>query len=382
MIRNYLALNNEPVPLYNYTEWELVIFGENTDVAPETVVKMGRCSTSFYELTHKSERQNDYWKAQVFNQFKSHENDYIFKPHVIWKKLFCDYSNELKVKESSKNRVIESIANHCFLLFNSKDSSIDKAEAYYLLEPIRGILLEPDSNPLAQYFLGKCYFNGYGVIENKEDAFKYYKLSAKQKNANAQVTIGFCYDYGYGVPQDLKKAFKYYKLSATQGNKHAQYNLAICYKNGTGVTADLVEAFKYFKLSADQGYADSQYRLGLMLKNGEGVNQDPELAFKYLKLSADQGNAKAQCLVAYRYYHGLHIDKNPSQAFKYYKFSALQGDAAAQYSLYLCYKDGYGVNQDASEALKYCKLAAEQEFPEAIEQLAELQQSNTNSRVS
>lgn len=372
MKRTNSIFNHEP--MMNYTAWELVIFGEDTysGVDPKTAVIISRLCKLCSNVFNTSERQNDYWKKHVFNEFKSYENDYKFKVDVVWKKLFCDYSNEQKKRQLSKNILIEMIANHCSLMVKSKDSSIDRAELYYILEPIRGILLQPDANSVAQYYLALCYANGYGTPKNKAEAFKYYKLSADQGNASAQCNLGICYDRGTYVARDLWQATMYYKLSADQGNATAGCNLAKCYKLGQGITSDPEMAFKYYKLSAKQKNAEAQSSLALCYADGYGTDQNQDKAFKYYKLAADQGYAFAQCKLGFLYYHGHHIDKNPLQAFKYYKLSARQGIADAQYSLYLCYSNGYGVNQDSSKALKYCKLAADQGHAQAIEKLAEL----------
>ena len=62
----------------------------------------------------------------------------------------------------------------------------------------------------AQYNLGRCYYNGQGVVPNYEKAAYWFKKAANQGNAEAQYNLGLHYYYGLGVKKDLKKA-KFWK---------------------------------------------------------------------------------------------------------------------------------------------------------------------------
>ena len=44
-----------------------------------------------------------------------------------------------------------------------------------------------------------------------------YELAADQGHAVVQLTLGKCYYHGDGVDQDKQQAVKYYKLAADQG---------------------------------------------------------------------------------------------------------------------------------------------------------------------
>ena len=53
--------------------------------------------------------------------------------------------------------------------------------------------LAEQGNDSAQYFLGVCYANGYGVPKNPEMALHWYRLSADQGNWLAQNDLGVMY---------------------------------------------------------------------------------------------------------------------------------------------------------------------------------------------
>jgi len=61
------------------------------------------------------------------------------------------------------------------------------------------------------------------------------------------------YDNGLGVPQDYKVAVKWYRLAAKQGDADAQYNLGVMYGNGTGVIQDNVYAHMWWNIAASSG---------------------------------------------------------------------------------------------------------------------------------
>ncbi len=72
---------------------------------------------------------------------------------------------------------------------------------------------------VAQYYLGICYYNGEGVKQDFNEAFRWYKSAAEQGNADAQCRLGNCYKNGEGVQQDYNEAFRWYKAAAEQGNR-------------------------------------------------------------------------------------------------------------------------------------------------------------------
>ena len=74
-----------------------------------------------------------------------------------------------------------------------------------------------------------------------------------QGKAEAQYDLGVCYSNGYGVKTDYKEALKWYKKAAEQEHLDALFNVGACYYNGVGVKQDIKEAKKWFKKAADKG---------------------------------------------------------------------------------------------------------------------------------
>jgi len=61
------------------------------------------------------------------------------------------------------------------------------------------------------------------------------------------------YEKGEGVKQNYTEAFNWYKLAAKNGNADAQYNLAMLYYEGKGICKNDKEAFKWLQEAAAKG---------------------------------------------------------------------------------------------------------------------------------
>ncbi len=105
----------------------------------------------------------------------------------------------------------------------------------------------------AQFRLGKMYYNGDGVRQDKSETVKWIRKAAEQGHAEAQYWLGGMYENGYGVKQDYAEALKWYRKAAEQGNADAQYGLGVMYHSGSGVAKDLHEARKWYQKAAEQG---------------------------------------------------------------------------------------------------------------------------------
>jgi TPR repeat protein len=92
----------------------------------------------------------------------------------------------------------------------------DYAAALRLLGPLAN-----QGDAIAQSNLGFMYFSGQGVLQNHDEAAKWFWLAANQGVASAQALLGFMYADGQGVPQDYVRAHMWFNLSAAQGGQVA-----------------------------------------------------------------------------------------------------------------------------------------------------------------
>ena len=249
-----------------------------------------------------------------------------------------------------------------------------------------------NGDALAQYIMGECNHNGYGVAKNEKEALRWYILSADHGQRFAQAELGvyyydqsnfaeafsyfhasaaqgydfaqrrlaFLYYDGEGVEQNYHEALNWFKLSANQGDMIAQFMVGDIYYSGTGIAPDHAEALKWYKRSADQGLSNAQFMLGYMYYFGEGIATNHTKSFNWFKLSAEQGLLLAQRYLAISYYYGEGTDINYKEAYNWYTLAAEQGDDFAQNAIGEMYYFGEGIDQDHSEAMNWFKKAADQ----------------------
>jgi TPR repeat protein len=138
---------------------------------------------------------------------------------------------------------------------------------------------------VAQYKLGKCYFEGNSVAKDPEKAVSWWRKAADQGLAEAQLNLGVCYFKGVGVAQDQVKAVSLWEKAGEQGLAEAQYNLGGSYYGGLGVERDLSQAVAWWRKAANQGEAKSQTHLGLCYATGQGLARDEVEAYAYWSLA-------------------------------------------------------------------------------------------------
>ena len=63
--------------------------------------------------------------------------------------------------------------------------------------------------------------NEYYYAGDYTKAVECYQKSAKQGHADAQYNLGVCYYNGYGVPQSYSEAVKWFRKAAEQGQAEA-----------------------------------------------------------------------------------------------------------------------------------------------------------------
>jgi len=115
---------------------------------------------------------------------------------------------------------------------------------------------------VAQYRVGTCYYNGWGVPADRDEAVRWFKMAAAEGHAEAQYRLANAYAAGEGAPLDRFEAARWYHRAAEQGHSEAQYHLGICYEMGNGVAANALEAAKWYYRAAQQGNRAARQRYG------------------------------------------------------------------------------------------------------------------------
>jgi TPR repeat protein len=293
------------------------------------------------------------------------------RPTSATERLLKSVSKKLGKSQPTKRPIIIIDTNLSpKKLYSRGISHYDKQEYEQAVEYFRKAA--EHGHTYAQFYLGYCYNNGWGVAQDYKEAAKWYKKAAEQGDADAQFNLGVCYENGQGVAQDYNEAVRWYRKAAEQGDADAQCNLGYSYKNGWGVTQDYNEAVKWYRKAAEQGDATAQYNLGICYENGRGVAQDYNEAVKWYRKAAEQGYADAQNNLGGCYYNGWGVAQDYNEAVKWYRRAAEQGDADAQNNLGVCYENGQGVHKDLQKAIELYRKSVEQGNELAIKNLKRL----------
>ena len=112
------------------------------------------------------------------------------------------------------------------------------------------------------------------VTRDRAIAFKWYTRAADQGDTDAQYRMGMCYEEGWGVDRDSAKAVVWYERAALLGDADAQHRCGWCHDHGVGVDPDRAKAIEWYTAAADQGHADAACSAGggLALSSRAGLS--------------------------------------------------------------------------------------------------------------
>jgi TPR repeat protein len=137
-----------------------------------------------------------------------------------------------------------------------------------------------DSN--SEYQLGRMYYWGNGVAQNKTTAFKLFLDSAKGGDGKAEVAVGRMLQLGDGTKQDEPQSIHWFEEAAANGEASAYFMLGNAYGNAEGVAQDPARAVKYYLTGASKGNQYCISALALMYRTGSaGLSADPVKAYAY-----------------------------------------------------------------------------------------------------
>lgn len=105
-----------------------------------------------------------------------------------------------------------------------------------------------------KYELGLRYEKGIAVLQDYQEAIRWYRLSAMQGYSEAQYKLCELSERGRGVPQDYQEALRWCGLAADQGHGHAMFMLGRLYHTSHGVPRDIVRAHMWYNLATAHGY--------------------------------------------------------------------------------------------------------------------------------
>lgn len=230
--------------------------------------------------------------------------------------------------------------------------------------------------------LGRCYEEGKGVTQLKDEAKHWYgKAAAKGdaesyfrmammampqngrskpgaeviRNLRAAMKLNYAAAYdamgclciaGNGVMKDEKQAAEYFKTAADAGYVDSMFRLGMCYMQGTGAEKDNAKAVEWFSKAAEHEHVEATALKGSILLAGEGVEKDEQGGLACLQKAADLGSVMALRNMGIAKLRGLGIEENAEAAVADLRRASAHGDAMALYYLGCCYAEGLGTEKD------------------------------------
>jgi uncharacterized protein len=98
--------------------------------------------------------------------------------------------------------------------------------------------------------LGNLLFDGRGVAMDRAAALRSYALAARQGHGRAMNLLGRCWEEGWGAPRSPDDAFYWYRESARSGYFRGQFNYASCLRE-RGLEEAAAEWFSKAAAGAD-----------------------------------------------------------------------------------------------------------------------------------
>jgi TPR repeat protein len=104
--------------------------------------------------------------------------------------------------------------------------------------------------PMAQFYLGYMYDEGWGVRRSAAQSAIWFRKAAEQGDEVSQLSLGAKYFIGDGVSQSYAEATKWWLKASAQGNSAAQSGLGGIYEMGYGVPQNYILAYMWYTVSA------------------------------------------------------------------------------------------------------------------------------------
>lgn len=326
---------------------------------------------------------------------------------------------------SGSNKAVENVSDQLLQKARAGDAQAQLAAGFAFFKqgnPVRAAYwfhaAAAQNLPEAEYNLGRCYLDGYGVKKNLHQAMEYLKKAAAGGIQPARLLLarlllsGIAADPDHkpplpAIPPDEKNGLKLLTelAAAGSGQAHLMHAGHLIKKADPAHHDRIVELLqKAIKLNNIDAYsmlgdyllscpedkrdekaarqlfekasgqsAAAMAKLAYMTENGYGAPPDLDRAFELYKSSLEKRfNVLAAVRLAGYYMTGRGAAPlDIPQAVKLYEQAAAKGNLEAICRLGECYLNGLGVEQDKTQAFEFFFQAAQGDLAMAQFALAE-----------
>ena len=205
-------------------------------------------------------------------------------------------------------------------------------------------------HPVGWLDLGRCLWNGWGVVESRDQALECYVRSAELGCPDAFYVVAFNLYWHFQRYEEARPWAE--KALAEDPSGDAHYLYALMVYNGRGVKKDLARSVQLHQEAARRGNADAIFELALFHAKGHGVPADPPRAARLMREAAEKGHPRACFNLGAFHATGRlpGIDLDLAASMKWYERAAELGHGRAAATLGVMYRVGQGVEPDEAHA--------------------------------
>ena len=188
-----------------------------------------------------------------------------------------------------------------------------------------------------------------GDVESLKKAPRLLKKLAVSGHARSQDTLGSLYRQGLGVIQNDEQAVRWFAEAAEQRYPNSMMSLAESYMEGLGTDQDYVKARSLLEALLDpdskfeirieeysmmrRAKARASYLLGVIYSNGFEVEVNMGRSIELFETAAHMGDQDATMYLAITYAEGKKVEKSIDKAKEYFELLDLQSSDALRRSL-------------------------------------------------
>jgi TPR repeat protein len=140
---------------------------------------------------------------------------------------------------------------------------------------------------LAQYMLGKAYFDGSASKTGVPDLLKarhWLEKAAENQNESAMYLLGLMYKSGYAGSVDYALSAKWLARAVQLDHAEAMFMLANAYHDGQGVAQDQQQALRLYQAAAERENPQAAQVLAMAYRDGAlGLKQDKKESEQMLR---------------------------------------------------------------------------------------------------
>ena len=224
-----------------------------------------------------------------------------------------------------------------------------------------------DGQSEAFYYLGVCYLEGKGVLQDKEKG-----IACLIKIEDQYPVAAYLIGQYFKEKHDDQQAIQHFKLAILkEDEEQSLYQLALYGEQGIEVSKE--EMLDYLLRSAKKGYSPALVKYAYYLENGIYVEKDYQMAYEYYLLACQKQNREGFYHLGRWFFYGIGQKEDKHKAMQYYQQASHYHYSKASFMLGYMYHYGDGISKDLEKAKEYYQLALQEGYLEAQKELDKLE---------